>query len=127
MWWGVGKPGPDVPLLSVIPPRDSNTIGGGRVLLCPCPMDCPSCDLGQQSVLSTRKAEDGLSITRQRRCNDCGYRWFTVELMVESEQVELISNDFTSGKYHYFVQQALIRELRGIVWRWSKATFQQSH
>ena len=47
--------------------------------------------------------------------------------MVESEQVELISNNFTGGKYHYFVQQALIRELRGIVWRWSKATYQQNH
>jgi transposase-like protein len=108
------------------PPRDSNTIGGGMVAVCPSPVDCPSCDSNQQSVLSTRRAEDGLSITRQRRCNDCGYRWFTVELMVEAEQVDLISNDFTAGKYHYFVQQRLVRELRGIVWRWSKATYQQS-
>ena len=79
-------------------------------------MDCPSCDSRQQSVISTRRAEDGLSITRQRRCNSCRYRWFTVELMVENEQVELKSNDFTGGKYHYYAQQRLVRELQKIVW-----------
>ena len=119
MWWGVGKPGPDVPLLSVIPPRDSNTIGGVMFALCFSPMDCPSCDAhgrGFAKVVSTRQAEDGQSITRQRKCNRCGFKWFSVELNVEDDQVNLISNSWTDGKYHYFAQPALVKALQRTVW-----------
>ena len=107
------------PLLSVIPPRNSNTIGGVMVALCFSPMDCPSCDAhgrGLAKVVSTRPAEDGQSITRRRRCNRCGFQWFSVELMVEDDQVSLISNSWTAGKYHYFTRPSLVKSLQRIVW-----------
>lgn len=116
---GVVKPGQLGALLTVIPPRDSNTIGGVMVALCFFLMDCPSCEANRRGlvkVVSTRRAEDGQSITRQRRCNACGYQWFSVELMVEDEHVNLISNSWTAGKYHYFAKPSIVKALQRTVW-----------
>lgn len=82
-------------------------------------MDCPSCEANKRGlvkVVSTRRAEDGQSITRCRRCNGCGYQWFSVELMVEDEHVNLISNTWTGGKYHYFAKPSLVKALQRTVW-----------
>ena len=119
MWRGVVKPGQRWALLTVIPPRDSNTIGGVMVALCFFLMDCPSCDAhgrGFSKVVSTRQAEDGQSITRRRKCNRCGFKWFSVELMVEDEHVSLISNSWTDRKYHYFARPELVKMLQRTVW-----------
>ena len=92
-------------------------------------MDCPSCDAtgrGNFKVGSTRRSEDGQSITRSRTCNHCGFKWFSVELILEDDHVSLVSNDFTAGKYHYFAKPQLVKELQRTIWGWSKTTCRQS-
>ena len=82
-------------------------------------MDCPSCDArgrGFSKAVSTRQAEDGQSVTRRRECLKCGFRWFSVEVMVEDEHVSLISNSWTDGKYHYFAAPPLVKTLQRAVW-----------
>lgn len=50
-------------------------------------MRCPVCNHAQLSVLDTRSSEDGLSVRRRRECDNCHYRFSTVE---ETELLDII-------------------------------------
>ena len=45
------------------------------------PMHCPYCRHSDTKVLDSRVSEDGTAIRRRRRCEECGRRFTTVELM----------------------------------------------
>jgi len=49
-------------------------------------MNCPLCSHDNTKVNDTRPSQDGLSIRRRRECNDCGYRFSTLE---ETEILDL--------------------------------------
>jgi len=42
-------------------------------------MNCPVCDNEDSSVIDTRPADEGFSIRRRRECDECRYRFSTVE------------------------------------------------
>jgi transcriptional repressor NrdR len=44
-------------------------------------MHCPYCRHSDTKVLDSRVSEDGTAIRRRRRCEECGRRFTTVELM----------------------------------------------
>ena len=44
-------------------------------------MHCPYCRHTDTKVLDSRVSEDGTAIRRRRRCDECGRRFTTVELM----------------------------------------------
>ncbi len=44
-------------------------------------MHCPYCRHSDTKVLDSRVSEDGTAIRRRRRCDECGRRFTTVELM----------------------------------------------
>jgi transcriptional regulator NrdR family protein len=43
-------------------------------------MKCPECDNRDMKILETRESGEW-SISRRRKCNQCGARWWTTELM----------------------------------------------
>jgi transcriptional repressor NrdR len=45
-------------------------------------MNCPKCRERDSRVIDSRIAKDGLSIRRRRECQNCGYRFTTVEEIV---------------------------------------------
>lgn len=44
-------------------------------------MDCPNCCSHNVGVVETRTMEGGRSITRRRRCKDCGCTFRTIEVL----------------------------------------------
>jgi DNA-directed RNA polymerase subunit RPC12/RpoP len=46
-------------------------------------MNCPNCNHVSTSVLQTNAIKTEHT-TRQRKCSNCGHKWFTVELEVQS-------------------------------------------
>ena len=44
-------------------------------------MNCPSCGSADVRVYKTQR-ESHKSILRNRKCPDCGHRWFTVEVLL---------------------------------------------
>lgn len=45
-------------------------------------MMCPNCDFYHTYIIDTRTT-DGYTIKRRRKCPDCGYRFTTVEHMIQ--------------------------------------------
>lgn len=50
-------------------------------------MRCPVCNNRETSVVDSRSAEDGLAVRRRRECDQCHYRFSTVE---EVELLDII-------------------------------------
>jgi len=61
-------------------------------------MNCPKCNHGTVFVLQSNTTKPNHT-TRQRVCNDCKHKWFTVELEIESWAVkwEKVNPDFRFG------------------------------
>ena len=61
-------------------------------------MNCPKCNHGTVFVLQSNTTKPNHT-TRQRVCNDCKHKWFTVELTIESWAVkwEKVNPDFRFG------------------------------
>jgi transcriptional repressor NrdR len=51
-------------------------------------MKCPSCNSSKTSVRSTHWSDGLEAVRRRRRCEECGYRWGTVE--VDEDQSGII-------------------------------------
>ena len=49
---------------------------------------CGACGSQTSSVMDSRPRDDG-SIRRRRKCDDCGHRWSTVEVDLESYKTSL--------------------------------------
>lgn len=46
-------------------------------------MGCPNCNNGKVTVVDTVKNDERNEIYRIRKCNGCGYRYFTTETVTE--------------------------------------------
>src|SRR5438128_1939239 len=61
-------------------------------------MRCPVCNFEDTKVLDTRVQSEGLSIRRRRECEQCGYRFSTVE-EVELLDISVVKRDGTRQTY----------------------------
>lgn len=52
-------------------------------------MDCSRCGSDAVKVLLSRRDSD-VSRVRQRHCNSCDYRWFSVEVEIPDAAIEWI-------------------------------------
>lgn len=61
-------------------------------------MNCPKCNHGTVFVLQSNTTKPSHT-TRQRVCDDCKHKWFTVELEIESWAVkwEKVNPNFRFG------------------------------
>lgn len=57
-------------------------------------MICPKCQSEDIKVTDSRTAEDGSAIRRRRLCNDCGFRFSTIE-RIEGLEPMVIKKDGT--------------------------------
>jgi hypothetical protein len=48
-------------------------------------------------------------VTRQRRCSKCGFQWFSVEIVVDDDLVQLTNK-------HYHTKPWVIREIQRAAW-----------
>ena len=81
-------------------------------------MDCPSCNAGGARgvirIVSTRQDENGEFVTRRRRCTVCGFQWFSVEIVVDDDQIQLIRG--RQFKSHYHAKPGFIKNLQRHAW-----------
>jgi transcriptional repressor NrdR len=74
-------------------------------------MQCPKCGTKDTRVIDSRVSTSGLSIRRRRSCQNCEYRFSTVEEMI-SEDLYVTKNDgrrepFDRGKLVSGIQKAI--------------------
>lgn len=61
-------------------------------------MRCPKCNGLKSSVLDSRQADDGNTIRRRRRCEECDYRFTTFE-RVEEKTIVVVKKDGTREQF----------------------------
>lgn len=73
-------------------------------------MKCPQCGLLQSRVVDTRPAEDGSLLRRRRLCDNCGFRFTTLERVVQAPLVVVKKDgrreEFSSAKVQSGVRKA---------------------
>lgn len=57
-------------------------------------MQCPNCHKNSSKVIDSRSTDEGRTIRRRRKCENCGYRFTTFE-RVEQTPLLVIKNDGT--------------------------------
>ncbi len=76
-------------------------------------MKCPCCSSSLVKVLGSRHTDKD-SVTRQRTCTTCNYRWSTVEIIVPNE-VCYYKPDLRSGNYHWHILPLALKRLRSLL------------
>lgn len=71
-------------------------------------MQCPKCTSPDTKVLDTRIGKDSLTIRRRRQCQNCGYRFTTIEEVLR-EGVIILKND---GRREEFDRNKLLSGIR---------------
>ena len=61
-------------------------------------MRCPKCGGSKSSVVDSRQAEDGNTIRRRRKCEECHYRFTTYE-RVEERTLVVVKKDGTREQF----------------------------
>ena len=76
-------------------------------------MKCPYCNSSLVKVLGSRHTDDG-SVTRQRKCGACNYRWSTVEIVIPNE-VCYYKPDLSTDHYHWHILPLALKRLRSLL------------
>lgn len=71
-------------------------------------MQCPKCTSDDTKVLDTRASKDSLTIRRRRQCQQCQYRFTTIEEVLR-EGVIIVKR---SGRREEFDRQKLLTGIR---------------
>lgn len=71
-------------------------------------MHCPVCNHADTRVIDTRLSQDGTSIRRRRQCDECQYRFTTVE-EIELLTITVIKRD---GEQQVYSREKLAKGLK---------------
>ena len=70
-------------------------------------MQCPRCKFNGSRVIDSRPADDGRSIRRRRACDECGYRFTTLERLEKAPILVITRN----GNREAFNREKLLNGL----------------
>ncbi len=86
-------------------------------------MRCPVCNHGDTKVVDSRIATDGASIRRRRECEQCGFRFSTLE-EIELLDLTVVKRD---GRRETYSREKLVRGLEKALEKrpYTEAAFQK--